>query len=493
MGRQRHPARGVPTPPVKPLATGGEPGRLAVLSLFLGMLVGKGMRFVAAFLLGIAGLLLTVAWQNGPQRYLDARDYAQFTAMQSGRIAESWLALEWNPAEMGELTRWRAFAKASPCVVVEYEGDWGNSRRAFCGKRLPFHSQYTLHDLKETTPGVPFAWKRDDSGFAVVELRTSAAGLEWLAAHPADDFFLREAKLKTALEDLKVELDRPVDAAVISWGEPVPAFPLLVDPARPAEALPAGFVEARRNIEPNWVLVLIPMAMGLAAWFAGTNVFFANLAPGWRMFFGALPLLLLPWWGEAFPRAIRHMHSDVGEVIADMMGDIDINAWLIASDPEQARQLDGERLAWKLTEGRYADTFGKIRFVLPKPPPADADAALAAIAAITTAQVQAMAVADQVALFERLRSDKKRDLRGAGMAFLPVAAATARDANADAGVRKAATQFLSDWTVQPIDELSPSVPGYRERLRMWKELTTVPVDVIANPAGWVVERGEKAR
>ena len=55
-------------------------------------------------------------------------------------------------------------------------------RRAFCGRRLPFYDHYTLHDVNEVTPGVPFAWVRDERGFAVPELRVSQAAYEALHA-----------------------------------------------------------------------------------------------------------------------------------------------------------------------------------------------------------------------------------------------------------------------------------------------------------------------
>ena len=465
----------------------------------LEFVVHKFMAFYAAIFLGMGGLALTAAWQYGPQRVLDADEFALLTSRQTGRIVESWLAVEWNPAEMGDRKRWRAFAKATPCAVVEYDAEWARRRRAFCGNRFTFYEHYTLHDLKEMAPLVPFDWARDASGFAVPEIRMPAPALAWLKKQPSDDFFLTNAKPESAFEDLRINLDRPVDVATRSWGTPVPTFPLALDPKRPGEPLPAGFIEARREAQPDWLLTMIAGLIGLVAWFSGVNLLVFRGGSGGtrervsRALVGIIPLLALPWWGEEFPRVIRNLNPGFGSVIADMMGDIDITGRLTASEPAEAAQVDGDRLVWRLAEGRYAETFGRIHFVPPQPRPADPDAALAAIADTTALQMRAFPAADRVAIFERLKSDKLHDLRGAGFAFLPAAREAVTDPEADEAVRHAAAGFLSAWVIQPVEEVWPKDLGYAQRLRMLHELTTLPIPEIATPAGWIEERGRNAK
>ncbi|HEY6553766.1 MAG TPA: hypothetical protein VI669_10430 [Vicinamibacteria bacterium] len=485
------PGAPLPTPPPTRVSLPATLG-LRVLEFAVGKLMG----FYAAILLGIGGLVLTIAWQYGPQRVLDADEFALLTTQKTGRIVESWLALEWNPAEMGDSLRWRAFAKATPCAVVEYQADWAQVRRAFCGNRLTFYEHYTLHDLKEMAPKVPFDWARDASGFAAPEIRLPAEALAWLQAQPSGDFFLSNAKPESALDDLRIAIDRPVDLATQSWGTPAPIFPLALDPKRPGEALPAGFLEARREAAPIWGLTVTGGLIGLVAWWSGVSVLLSGFhlaSPVGRALVAIVPLLAVPWWGDEFPRVIRNMNPGFGNVIADMMGDIDITGRLSASDPADAVQVDGERLVWRLAEGRYADTFGKIRFVLPDPRPADTDEALAAIAEITATELRALPAPERLAIFERLTSDKQRDLRGAGFAFLPAARRELTDPEADEAVRRAAAAFLSAWVTQPVEEVWPSHPGYAHRLRLLKELTSLPIPEIANPAGWIWERGEKRR
>ena len=190
---------------------------------------------------------------------------------------------------------------------------------------------------------------------------------------------------------------------------------------------------------------------------------------------------------------LRNLNPQFGSVIAEMMGDIDITGRLTASEPSGAVQADGARVAWRLAEGRYAATFGKIRFVLPEPRPADADAALAALAETTATQVRALRTAERQAIFERLESDKWQDLRGAGFAFLPAAQEAVMDPAGDPAVRRAAAGFLSAWVTQPVEEVWPRDPGYAQRLRLLHELRSVPIPEIANPAGWIHERGAQRK
>jgi hypothetical protein len=496
MSKRKRKESGTPASATGPTAPSPEPAVSLPASLgmrALEFVMHKVLGFYAAIFLGAAGVVLTAAWQYGPQRVLDADEFALLTEQKTGRIVESWLALEWNPSEMGELKRWRAFAKATPCAVVEYTVEWVPTRRAFCGNRLPFYEQYTLHDLKEMAPKVPFAWARDASGFAMPEIRLPADALAWLKAQPTDDFFLQNAKPESALEDLRIAIDRPVDVATESWSTPAPTFPLALDPKHPGDALPAGFIDARREARVDWGVTVIGGLIGLVAWFKGIEILLLRARPIERLLVGIVPLLALPWWGEAFPRVIRNLNPQFGSVIADMMGDIDITGRLTASEPADAVQADGARVVWRLAEGRYAETFGKIRFVLPDPRPADGDAALAAIAEATATQVRAFPKAERQALFERLASDKQRDLRGAGFAFLPAARESVMDSASDPEVRRSAAAFLSAWVTQPVEEVWPRDPGHAQRLRLLHELRSIPIPEIANPAGWIYERGAERK
>ena len=190
-----------------------------------------------------------IAWQAAPQRALDAAKYSKFTARAEGKIVESWLAIEWIPADMGELLRWHAFARTSPCAIVEYAGDWGApARRAFCGNRFNFREEDTLHDITQMAPDVPFAWAHDERGFIVPEIRIDRAGLQWLSSHPPNStFMLSKPPPSTALEALQFQVNRPVEEAIASWSTRTPTFALALDRERPADAMPAGYVESRRS------------------------------------------------------------------------------------------------------------------------------------------------------------------------------------------------------------------------------------------------------
>jgi hypothetical protein len=453
--------------------------------------LGPLIRVLAAIFLGIAGVFLIIAWQAAPQRALDAAKYAAFTAGAEGRIVESWLAIEWNPEDMGELLRWHAFARTSACAVVEYAGDWGAPlRRAFCGNRFNFREEHTLHDITQMAPDVPFAWPRDERGFIVPEIRVSHAGMQWLATHPPHStFMLPKPPPATALEALKLQVNLPVDAAITSWSHSPSAFALALDPRRPDAAMPAGYVESRRSFHPlGWLMFLFFAAPGLALWFKGMALILGDLPTAARRLLSVVPLLTLPWWSEQFPDALRAVNKDLAGIIADVVGDIDRTERLLASDPADAALAGGERLVFHLGQDAYAATFGRFRFSLPDPPPASADAALAALSRSVTAQSRALSPAEQTGLYTQLARDKRNDLRGAGLVFLPAAKEALLDQNGAPALRAAARRFLSDWVTQPIEEPHPREPGFRERVRLFSELADIPIPEISIMASSVVER-----
>ena len=162
-------------------------------ALVLGSGLQWAMRLASAIVLAFGGLLLTLAWQIGPQVALRFSEYARYTAQAEARIVESWLALEIDIATIRVPGNWRASALATPCVVVDLEGDWGGARRrALCGNRFGFRDGYDVVFLGELAPHVPFAWSRDERGFAVPEIRLTREAQDWLASHPADTFMHRQ-------------------------------------------------------------------------------------------------------------------------------------------------------------------------------------------------------------------------------------------------------------------------------------------------------------
>lgn len=499
--KRRQPAQ---TKSTSDSAATGEPGSAAskrswhgfILDALLGKLMGRAMRFYAGILLGIGGLLLAIAWQAGPQRAIEAHQFSALVSRVDSRIVESWLTLEWHPAEMGDNLRWRAFAKASPCVVVEFEagGDWGAAlRRAFCGNRFRFTESYTLHDLDRIAPGVPFAWMHDASGFAVPEIRLSRAALDWLAGHPPADPVLASHPPGTALDQLQREIERPVDYAVGGWAASVAGFALAIDPRNPAGAMPADFVDERRHDTGNWLLFAMFAFVGLPLWRGGVRLLLGEIGQSALWLATLLPMLALPWWSESLPRGLRAINAEFAGVVGDMLDTLDPLGRLIASEPAAAAQAGGARLAWPAGKGLYADTFGRLRFARPNPPPRSADEALAALAESARAQVRAMPASERAALFARLAADKAHELPHAGLIFLPAAKETLLDARADEVTRATARGFLSDWVTQPVVDPYPGDAGFGQRVQLFRELTDLPVPVIANPAGWIVERAQKAR
>ncbi len=471
-----------------------EWGRGFLLGQLVGTVFGPFIRLIAAVLLGAGGVFLVIAWQVAPQKAVDASRYAKYTGQVQGRIVESWLAVEVNTAEIRVARNWRASSQATPCAVVEYEGEWGPpARRAFCGSRLVFTTDYTLHELNELTSHVPFVWARDASGFIIPEIRIGAPTNEWLATHGFDTFMHGKWPAKSALDELRIELDRPVDDALAGWIAPAAVMPLAFDPQRPAEALPASFVAAHLHWQPAaLILTAIIGVLGLAVWFEGmTFLLGENVALPARVFIAVLPVLALPWWGDYFPRALSNLNPQWASVISVMLGDLQRVDRLIASEPADATLASGERLIWRAGDGVYNETFGRIHFTPPNPAPSSADAALTALADTVTKQTRALSVDERVAMFTRLKDDKLHDLRAAGIVFLPAAKAAVLDARSDPALRRAATRFLVEWLTQPMSEPSTRDLGYRERVRLLGALADIPVPEISIMARSFAERDEK--
>lgn len=452
-----------------------EPVRRAAGTLLLGA-GDRILTLVAILFIGAAGVFLAIAWIYGPQVWLHAAQYRHFTVRADARFVETWLAVDVDLARVRAPQYWRASAKASPCAVVEWSGDWGTpARRAFCGPLLGFGESYTLAPLREVAPGVPFAWTRDERGFIVPEIRLDASAQQWLATHPADTFMHSKWPASTALDWLRLELDTPVDLAIAGWSSTAPVMSVAFDPKQPGAAMPTGTVDGRLAARFNWLAALFGGIVGLVLWFKGMSIlpWLGNFTPAGRWFIAAMPLLGLPWFANAFPQGIRWFNSDFAEVIGDMFGDLDPLGRLVATEPAAAAQAGGVRVVWRAGEGAYADTFGRLRYLSPQTPPASADAALAALADTVTRQVGAMDDANRIELFARLKRDKENDLTRAGIVFMPAAKNALLDPQSSASVQRAARQFLTEWFTQPTETFDQYSLGYEERRRLYARMADV--------------------
>lgn len=463
-----------------------------------GFAVSPLLRMVAAFPLGFAIVMLSAGWLIGPARLIDAYHYRQYAAAAQGRIVDAWLAVDFDATAQGDRGNWAGPARATHCAVVAWGGDWGaTQQRAYCGNRLNVHADDTLPLLMDDAtmaPGVPFSMPRDERGFAVPELRIGAAESAWLKSHPPFLLF-DEQKYKTAWDALIARLDRPLDAAVIGRSTMAQPFPLRYDPRDPAGAMPAAVVDARRSPANagGWAGSLLLLAAGTWLWLHGMRLLMFGLPRTAMMFAAALPLLLLPWWGERMPRVLARVQPQVAEIVGDMVADIDLTGRLVASSPADAQLArGGERLRWRVGDGAYAGSIGRIAFAPPAAPAADADAALRGLVDTVTTQVRALDPAPRAALFERLAADKAAGRYGAGLLFLPIAREIAFAGDPRGVDARAAQDFLDAWVTQPVEEPSRYDAGFRARVAVWRSLLDAPEPSIANRAGWVVERLERA-
>lgn len=411
-----------------------------------GLLQASVLGLVAGFFLLFSGIFLAVAWSTGPQPLIDSFRYAPYTGQASGRIVESWTAVEFDPADLpqGKLY-WQPVSRISPCVVVEYAGDWGSAlRRAFCGNRFDFREDFRFDDWNTMAPGVPFAFLRDASGFAVEEIRMSKVALDWITTHPPNNtFMLSKPPPTTALGALREQLDRPLDVATASWSAPFPQYPLAYDPKHPDQAMPAKFVDERRS--GFWwgslIFTAILAAPGIFVWRLGMN--WLTGQSGTILWVLTLaPMLALPWWSEVLPQIVHRANRDWAEIGSAMLDDINRVTRFSASARDDATLAGGERLMWHVESGAYADTFGRVHFSVPQPLPASPNAALDALRTQASEQVGRLASAERAALFIRLRQQFDAFARQVQNVFTTAAEDTLRDAGADATAHRAAREFL---------------------------------------------------
>jgi len=400
----------------------------------------------AGFLLLFGGVFLAVAWTTGPQPLLDSFQYAPYTARANGRIVASWAALEFDPDVLpaGKLY-WQPHAKVASCVVVEYGGDWGAPlQRAFCGNRFQFRDDFRLDDWTTMAPGVPFAFARDASGFAIGEIRVDKKALDWLAAHPPHDtFMLSKPPPSTALGALREQFDRPLDVALASWSTPVPVFPLAYDPKHPDLPTPAPLVDQRRG--GFWwgslIFALIFAVPGVYVWRKGI-AWLTGVSGAVLWLLTVAPMLALPWWSDVLPGIVRRANSQWADIVTDMLDDINRVTRFSASAPDAAMLAHGERIVWHVESGAYADTFGRVHFTLPQPLPKTAADALAVLGAQAAAAVRDFDPDAKAALFLRLRQQSDAHLDNVQRIFQTAALDTLRDVDSGRAAHRAAKDFL---------------------------------------------------
>ena len=465
-----------------PAATAGSFLLGNALRLVFGRLTG----FAAALQLGFAVVTLTIAWQLGAQPAIDAARYAHYTAQSQGTVSASWIALEFDPAEVGNSPYWKLHAHGTPCTVVNLAGDWGAPvQRAFCGDRFVFTAPYVP---KELLAGVPFDWTRDARGFAVPEVRLRADARAWLSSHAPEDPPPHADPPATAYDALQILLDQPVEQAIAGWSAPTATMALAFDPRDPANAEPAGFVETKRHGSSQPSAAIASAMFGLFLWFHGMALLMGGLPRKAMLFAAILPLLALPWWGEQVPRAVERLDSRVAAFVGVMLDGFEHRGRLHASAPRDAMYASAERMRWSLDHGTYAQTLGRMHLVAPTPTPADADAALALLSDTVASQMRDLDAGTRTVLFDRLQHEKRADRRGAGLAFLSAAREAMLDSRVDPAVATAARGFLDAWTTPPIDLPLPAEAAFNERVRLYGALADIPDTEIANAGRVVVER-----
>ena len=465
----------------KQMRRGFWPGvRAALFGQAVGFALSPLVRLYAAPLLLAGTVMLTVAWIHGPQAWIEAAQLRHYSVRLDGTLAESWIALDFDAADIGDSLYWQRVAKARPCMVVNAAGDWGAPvQRAFCGDPFGF-DETAAALLDELMPGVPFAWRRDAHGIALPELRVGDGARGWFATKPADPSGLPSFDPpRTAFNALRLRIDRSLlDRAIEGWLHPAPVIRLALDPAHPDAVLPAAYVDAGSRANP-W-LAPVAVCFGLWAWWRGIALLTMGLPRAPRWFAAITPLLLLPWWAAHVPAMVARVSPQLAPIAAELLGDLTRSVSLQASAPSRALRADGTRLVFALEQGEYARTLG---YAMPSPPPRpplDANAALQAIADGVATRVRAFDARTRADLFARLRGDAQTERRDVGIVFLPAAREAMLDAEADPAVAVAAHDFLTAWLLQPPPKPRRDEIGAATRRGFYESLLDVgDTDIVA--------------
>ena len=399
----------------------------------------------ATFVLGAGGLFLMLGWHFSGLEHRG--EYKALTAHADARVTESWLALDFDAARIRNPANWATSVQAEPCILIEYGEFWGAPlREALCGNRFPFQGYTTRWpDLGDLTRGVPFVWQHDRRGFAVPEIRLDPGAYEWLAAHPPDFFANSEFHSRTALDSVLAEQDLPVEAAVLGWTTPSQILSVSYDPQHPAGALPTAVVEERRG-ESVHPVALLAMLLGAGVFMAGMAILplTADLGPWVRSALSVALLCTLPWWPLYFLGALGRLNPQTTRLFAGMYADIDPTGRLVVTAPEEAAQARGRRLVWRLEDGAYADTLGRLAFVPPQRPFPSGDAALRGLTEAAGAEVRALDAKSRADLFAGLLRLHRGGRRDVTKLFLPPAKELVAGAWPDSGGKEAAERFLKD-------------------------------------------------
>ena len=292
------------------------------------------------------------------------------------------------------------------------------------------------------------------------------------------------------LDALLLQVDRPIEWLVRSWSEPTSvAFPVALDPAAPARALPLSVVEQVRGERPPWTEAVLLALIGLVPWSAGIAIAFGD---GSRMKLAAfivLPLLTLPWWGGRFESVLLWLGPNTGQVGASMVHELSdpLRLPVERTDPASLNGYDTHR--WSLADSYYEAMTGPFAPACPRPAPADPDAALTAAVEQVTARMEGAGDDELLPLLQRLRHDELFDRGEVGLLFLDGARRAALDEARPRALRQTAGSFLWWLSVTPIVP-EPSDPAFATRVRLWKELLDFPDGAVANDAREIVGSAE---
>lgn len=447
---------------------GGAPSVEKVAATALAAFVAWRMRAGALVMLAIGGALLGMAWKGASQWRGYERMVASLTGRANGVVEQSYWEL--HPLPDARRIGWWLETQAELHAVVGFTtADGRRVRVAYRSPQRVDLARWAPGPDAKLTPALGLPWL-DAGGLPRAELRFTADDYAWLNDTTAGSWPLNywwgpdaeKPKPGTEMEALWIHLDRPLDLLARGWAAPSrPIVEMAYDPERPEQALPLPLPARDATRTANDVLTFAFLAViGGLFWLTGCFALW-KVTPWWAVVAVLALPLLLPFWSHGFERAMGWLSPrETTAFFADLATSVDYaraHELLVPLVPS-ADEASLRSAIWSYRDSHFAPILAGFTLRRPEPPPADADAAWAAISTQLANQAAALDEDQQRHLLMALMEEARFDRVGLGHGFVEAARRMALDTSRSDNLHEWANAYLA----RTLEHTSLPIPSQEE-------------------------------
>jgi hypothetical protein len=438
-----------------PSAGGQMPRDLPEPGKFVGeavaALVAWRIRAGALVMLAIGGVLLGIAWKGASQWYRYEHMLGRLTGRATATVEQEWWQLV--PLERARSFDWWIDSQAELHAIVSFTTAEGRRVRvAYRSPRRIDLTRWAPGPDALLTPALHLPWV-DAAGEPRAELRFAADDYAWLTGTQARDSWPLQywwgpdderPAPGTEMDALWYHLDQPLDLLARAWAAPATGpVAIAYDPTSPESALPLPLPDATTR-RGNGVLAFAFMAgIGGLFWIFGSAALW-KVTPWWLVVPVFLLPLLLPFSANGFQRVLGWVSpKGATAFFGDLESSVDYgreHGLLMPQAPTDDSNLRSR--IWSYRESHFAPVLARFTLRRPEPPPADADAAWAAISEQLAAQVAALDEDAQRELLMQLMQEVRFGQTGLGYAFVEAARRMAGDPSRSDNLHEWATAYV---------------------------------------------------